>query len=237
MRIVIAGANGRMGQALQQIAAADSRFELSGLLTKDAAVESVFERAEAIIDFSAPVLSQSLAGFAASRGLIHIIGTTGFNPEEEAAIADAAQRAIIVKSGNMSLGVNLLSALVKQAAQVLGPDFDIEICEMHHRHKLDAPSGTALLLGKAAADARSAPFEPANREGRRGKGIGYASLRGGSVIGEHDVIFAGPAERLILSHKAEDRGVFARGALQAALWAKGKPAGLYSMQDVLGLKQ
>ena len=155
----------------------------------------------------------------------------------------AAEKAVIVKSGNMSLGVNLLAALVKQVARTLDDEFDIEILEMHHNRKIDAPSGTALLLGRAAAAGRGVDLDKRKvmaREGhtgaRKGGDIGFAALRGGSVVGDHNVIFAGPAERIELSHRAEDRMIFARGALKAALWARGKKPGLYSMADVLGLK-
>ena len=185
----------------------------------------------------------ALAGLAAKAGIVHVIGTTGLNAEEEAKIKDAAKGAVIVKSGNMSLGVNLLAALVKQVAKTLDDDFDIEIVEMHHNKKIDAPSGTALLLGRAAAEGRSIDLDQRAvraRDGhtgaRRAGDIGFAALRGGTVVGDHHVIFAGPAERLELVHRAEDRMIFARGALKAALWARGKTPGLYSMADVLGLR-
>lgn len=236
MKLAIAGASGHMGRAVSELIAKEKSFELVGALRRDDDTTQALNAAEAIIDFSSPDFSISLAKFAAAEGVIHIIGTTGFSPEQEKTIEYAAKKTVIVKSGNMSLGVNLLATLVNQAASSLGSDFDIEILEMHHRNKIDAPSGTALLLGNAAAQARSERLQPKHdRSGKRSKGIGFASLRGGSVIGEHDVIFAGPSERLVLSHKAEDRSIFARGALRAALWAKGKPPGLYSMQDVLGL--
>jgi 4-hydroxy-tetrahydrodipicolinate reductase len=173
---------------------------------------------------------------------VHIIGTTGFAADDETRIAEAAKRAVIVKSGNMSLGVNLLAALVKQVARALDDDFDIEIVEMHHNKKVDAPSGTALMFGRAAAlgrgiDLKQHTIRP--REGHTGArqrgDIGFAALRGGTVVGDHSVIFAGPAERVELVHKAEDRMIFARGALKAALWARGRKPGLYTMADVLGL--
>ena len=162
--------------------------------------------------------------------------------DNEALIAEAAKRAVIVKSGNMSMGVNLLAALVQRVAKTLEEDFDIEILEMHHNKKVDAPSGTALMLGRAAAAGRGIDLAQRSVRGRNGTtgarcagDIGFASLRGGSVVGDHSVIFAGPAERIELSHKAEDRMIFARGALRAALWARGRRPGLYSMADVLGL--
>jgi 4-hydroxy-tetrahydrodipicolinate reductase len=171
-----------------------------------------------------------------------VIGTTGLNAEDESRIAAAARHATIIKAGNMSLGVNLLASLVRQAARALDPSWDIEIVEMHHRHKVDAPSGTALLLGEAAAEGRGISLQDNAERGRDGitgarkeGAIGFAALRGGSVIGDHEVIFAGPSERIVLSHIAEDRGIFARGALKAALWGQGRAPGLFSMADVLGL--
>lgn len=239
MKLTITGATGRMGQTLLRLIEENQKdFSIAATLSDKSSskdVKSAFTEAEAVIDFSAPEASVVYAEQAAAKGLIHVIGTTGFSPEQDKQIEKAALRAVIVKSGNMSLGVNLLSALVKQAAASLGPDFDIEIVEMHHRNKVDAPSGTALLLGKAAAEGRGEKFSPlTERNVRRGRGIGFASLRGGSVVGEHEVIFAGPSERLILSHAAEDRAIFAHGALKAAAWAKGKKPGLYTMADVLG---
>jgi 4-hydroxy-tetrahydrodipicolinate reductase len=176
-------------------------------------------------------------------GKVHVIGTTGIDERGDAAIRNAGTRARIVKSGNMSLGVNLLAGLVKKVAATLGDDFDIEIVEMHHRQKIDAPSGTALLLGKAAAQGRGVTLEQRSvrvRDGHTGArnpgDIGFATLRGGTVVGEHAVIFAGNAERIELTHRAESREIFARGAVRAALWARDKEPGLYDMSDVLGLK-
>ncbi|HEY2135685.1 MAG TPA: 4-hydroxy-tetrahydrodipicolinate reductase, partial [Xanthobacteraceae bacterium] len=178
----------------------------------------------------------------AKGGLVHVIGTTGLSAENEKLIALAAQRSAIVKSGNMSLGVNLLAALVRRVAKTLDQDFDIEILEMHHNKKIDAPSGTALMFGRAAAEGRGIDLATRSERGRDGEtgarqpgDIGFASLRGGTVVGDHTVVFAGPAERIELSHKAEDRMIFARGAVKAALWARGQKPGLYSMADVLGL--
>lgn len=175
-------------------------------------------KAQALIDFTTPKVSVELAALAAQARIVHVMGTTGFSTDDEAKIRAATRHAVIVKSGNMSMGVNLLASLVKQAAKAL-PGFDVQIFEMHHRRKVDAPSGTALLLGDAS--------------GRRE--VGYASLRGGTVVGEHEVILAGPGERVVLSHSAEDRMIFARGAIAAALWGQGKKPGLYAMADVLGL--
>jgi 4-hydroxy-tetrahydrodipicolinate reductase len=199
-------------------------------------------QADAIIDFTTPASTVALAALAAQARIVHVIGTTGMAAADDAKLEAAARHAAIVKSGNMSLGVNLLAALVKRAAASLGPEFDIEVLEMHHNRKVDAPSGTALLLGNAAADGRNISLgEHAVRSrdghtGARKEGdIGFATLRGGTVVGDHSVIFAGPWERIELAHKAEDRMIFARGALAAAKWGKGKKPGLYSMADVLGL--
>jgi 4-hydroxy-tetrahydrodipicolinate reductase len=205
-------------------------------------VRALLKDADGIVDFTVPASTLALLDVAAEAGLVHVIGTTGIDAAGEAAIRKAAARARIVKSGNMSLGVNLLAALVKRAAAMLDEDFDIEVLEMHHNRKIDAPSGTALLLGRAAAEGRGIDLDQRSvrsRDGHTGAresgDIGFATLRGGTVVGEHSVIFAGPAERIEFVHKAEDRMLFARGALKAALWARGQKPGLYSMADVLGL--
>jgi 4-hydroxy-tetrahydrodipicolinate reductase len=212
---------------------------LGVMLVDDAA--SLLAKAGAIIDFTAPKVSVELARLAAEARIVDVIGTTGCSPDDEAKIHDAAQQTVIIKSGNMSLGVTLLAALVKRAAAAL-PDFDVEIVEMHHAKKVDAPSGTALLLGAAAASGRGTTLEDhavRARDGHTGPrhqgDIGFASLRGGTVVGEHQVILAGPGERVVLSHSAEDRTIFAPGAVAAALWGQGKKPGLYTMADVLGL--
>jgi 4-hydroxy-tetrahydrodipicolinate reductase len=266
LRVVIAGAGGRMGRTLIHAVAAtkgvtlvgatdapDSAVigrdagELAGLGKNGVAVAGdaapLLKQADALIEFTIPAATLAFAELAAQAGLIHVIGTTGHSAEEEAVIAKAANRATIVKSGNMSLGVNLLAALVKRVAKTLNDDYDIEIVEMHHNKKIDAPSGTALMLGHAAAEGRGIDLGQHAVRGRDGitgarcaGDIGFASLRGGTVVGEHSVIFAGPAERVELAHRAEDRMIFARGALHAALWARGKKPGLYSMADVLGLR-
>ncbi len=183
-----------------------------------------------------------MAALAAQARLVHIIGTTGFDADQDAQIAAAARHARIVKSGNMSLGVNMLAGLVRQAAAQLDDDWDIEIVDMHHRHKVDAPSGTALLLGEAAAARRGVSLDDVKESGRDGIGapraagnIGFAALRGGSVVGDHEVILAGTHEHIRLAHRAEDRDIFARGALKAALWAKDQSEGLYSMQRCFGV--
>jgi 4-hydroxy-tetrahydrodipicolinate reductase len=199
--------------------------------------------ADALIDFSTPDASLELADLSAQARIVHVIGTTGINETGDKRIAAAARHATIVKSGNFSLGVNLLAGLVELAAQRLGPEFDIEVLEMHHKLKRDAPSGTALLLGEAAAagrnrklaDLRTKPHDGIE-DPRTSGTIGFASLRGGTVVGEHTVILASEGERIELSHKAEDRAIFAKGALRAAVWGQGKGPGLFNMKDVLGLR-
>jgi len=265
LRLAIAGAGGRMGRALTRIIHASDSCEVVGgfepadspLVGQDMGVlagigeigvpivgdpSSLVKNIDGFIDFTIPEASLTLAEAAADAGLVHIIGTTGFSTSQEASISIAAQRARIVKSGNMSLGVNLLAALIEQAAAALGDGFDIEIIEMHHRHKVDAPSGTALLLGEAAAQGRKINLEEnavKSRVGYTGErkpgDIGFATLRGGSVVGDHSVIFAGQDEIIELSHKAQSREIFANGALKAALWAQDKKPGLYSMKNVLGI--
>jgi 4-hydroxy-tetrahydrodipicolinate reductase len=263
LKVAIAGAGGKMGAAnIRAIAATAgirvvSAFDRAGapVLGKDAGelvgiealgvsitddVAAALDTAEAIIDFTAPANSVALAQEAAKRGLVHIIGTTGCSEADEAAIREAATRARIVKAGNFSLGVNLLLGLVKQAAAAL-PGFDIEILEMHHNKKVDAPSGTALMLGEAAARGRNLDLKTHSvrvRDGHTGPreegSIGFATLRGGNVIGEHRVILAGPSERIELNHIADNRALFADGAVRAALWVRDQRPGLYSMADVLG---
>jgi 4-hydroxy-tetrahydrodipicolinate reductase len=265
MKIAVMGAAGRMGRQLISAIAATPGCVVSGatetagspLIGKDAGELAGLERlgalissdaaaviadADAIVDFTVPKASVEFARLAAKSGTAHIIGTTGFDAAAEAAIADAASKTAIVKAGNMSLGVNLLVALTRQVAAALGNDFDIEILEMHHRMKVDAPSGTALMLGEAAADGRDIPLgehSVRTRDGhtgpRRTGDIGFATLRGGSVVGEHTVIFAGEGERIELTHRATDRSIFARGAVKAAIWTKDRVPGLYDMSDVLGM--
>jgi 4-hydroxy-tetrahydrodipicolinate reductase len=203
---------------------------------------SVFAAADAVLDFTVPAASLAHAKLAAESGKAHVIGTTGIDQAGEAKLAEAARQAPIVFASNMSLGVNLLAELVSQVARALGPTWDIEIVEMHHHHKLDAPSGTALMLGRAAAKGRGVELDRVARRARDGitgarepGTIGFAALRGGDVAGEHSVIFAGEGERIELVHRATSREIFARGALHAARWAAGRAPGLYSMRDVLGL--
>jgi 4-hydroxy-tetrahydrodipicolinate reductase len=267
LKIVINGAAGRMGRTLIRQTLATSGAALAGGLERAAhpdvgrdlgplggldslglVVETdpaaALRRADVVIDFSAPAASLALARAAADAGIALVIGTTGFSASEDAEIAALAKRVAVVKSGNMSLGVNLLANLVREAARRLGPDYDIEIVEAHHRAKVDAPSGTALMLGAAAAGGRGIDLGVNAIRGRdglsgeRSRGaIGFASVRGGGIVGDHEVMFAGEGEVIALAHRAIDRGLFAKGALTAAMWSAGKPAGLYGMADVLGFKQ
>ena len=263
MRLVIAGAGGRMGRTLIKAIAETKGLAVSGaledahspLLGQDsgtlaglpangvaltADAKALLGQADGLVDFTVPKASVALAALTAGR--VHIVGTTGHSADEEAKIKESAKRAVVVKAGNFSMGVNLLTALTKRVARTLDDDFDIEIFEMHHNKKIDAPSGTALMFGRAAAEGRGINLAQRSARGRDGEtgarnrgDIGFASLRGGTVVGEHSVIFAGPAERVELIHRAEDRMIFARGALKAVLWAKGQKPGFYSMADVLGL--
>jgi 4-hydroxy-tetrahydrodipicolinate reductase len=226
IRISLFAPNGRMGKSIAAAVAETDGFEIDQ------------DHGDVLVDFSAPAaLPKSLAR-AVKAGIPILVGTTGLAAQADTLIADAARKVAVLRAANTSLGVAVLSDLVERAAKALGPDWDIEILEMHHRMKADAPSGTALALGEAAARGRGAPMRA--ERGRDGTGlkrqqgaIGFASLRGGTVAGEHDVVFAGPEERLILSHRAESRMIFARGALAAARFLIGKPAGLYSMRDVI----
>ncbi len=266
MKLVVVGAAGRMGQTLIRViqetdgvtlhAAIEregSAFigkdagEIAGAGTLGVAITTdplqAFVDSEGVLDFTAPAASVEFSVLAAQARIVHVIGTTGCSADDEAKFDAAARHARIVRSGNMSLGVNLLSVLTQQAAKALPPrGWDIEIVEMHHKHKVDAPSGTALLLGEAAARGRGVDLASQSvrvRDGHTGARevgtIGFATLRGGSVVGDHSVILAGEGELLTLSHSARDRSIFARGAVAAALWARGSKPGLYSMLDVLGL--
>jgi 4-hydroxy-tetrahydrodipicolinate reductase len=265
MGLVVVGAAGRMGRTLVRIidetpgvhlAAAVERpgspavgsdasvlagLAASGILVTDEPL-AAFAAAEGVLDFTSPASSLDFADLAAQARIVHVLGTTGMGPDCDARISAAARHARIVRSGNMSLGVNLLAVLVRQAARALGSDWDLEVLEMHHRHKVDAPSGTALLLGRAAAEGRGIDLAENSvrvRDGHTGARpegtIGFATLRGGSVIGDHTVMLAGEGEMIELSHRALDRSIFARGAVKAALWARSRKPGLYSMLDVLGL--
>ena len=264
MRIAIAGAAGRMGRMLAAAIVETPEAELAGGLERrghpavgsDVAAAAglppdgatigddpdvLFEAADAVLDFTTPETLLSLAPVAARTGKAYVVGTTGLGDDHFAALAEAARSVPVVQAANMSIGVNLLLGLIAEAAAVLGPDYDLEIVEMHHRHKVDAPSGTALALGEAVAAARGqrlADLWVKSRDGHTGArpvgAIGFASLRGGDVVGDHQAIFAGDGERIELGHRASSRAVFARGAVRAALWTADRPPGLYGMRHVLG---
>jgi 4-hydroxy-tetrahydrodipicolinate reductase len=264
MRLIVTGAAGRMGRMLVKTIAETPGVRLSAAIERAGAPAlgqdagllagvgatgvtisddpaAALANADGAIDFSAPAATLAIAALAARARIALVVGTTGLSEDDLKGLAAAARHAPVVRSGNMSLGVNLLARLTREAARALGQEFDIEIVEMHHRMKVDAPSGTALLLGEAAAEGRGLTLSEHSERGRDGVtgarrpgAIGFASLRGGTVVGDHSVIFAGDGERIVLSHHAEDRALFARGALKAALWARGRKPGLYSMADVLG---
>ncbi|MGC1496151.1 MAG: 4-hydroxy-tetrahydrodipicolinate reductase [Sulfitobacter sp.] len=263
--IAITGASGRMGQMLIAQVSASDRMHLVGaierpghawigqdigvamggaplgvVVTDDPA--QAIAPAQAIIDFTAPKATLEFAALAAQARAVHVIGTTGMSEVEIAGLAPYADRATIIRAGNMSLGVNLLTQLTKRVAAALDADYDIEIIESHHNQKVDAPSGTALMLGEAAAEGRGVDLADVSDRGRDGitgarkRGdIGFTAIRGGDIVGEHDVMFAAAGERITLRHVASDRSVFARGALKAALWGQGRAPGQYDMLDVLGL--
>jgi 4-hydroxy-tetrahydrodipicolinate reductase len=264
--IVITGASGRMGQMLIAEVLASKSMRLIGALERpghqwigkdlgeamgghslgitvtDDTLEAMAE-AQALIDFTSPAATVANAAIAAQARAVHVIGTTGLTGDDIAKLDAAARHATIIRAGNMSLGVNLLTQLTRKIAQALDDDFDIEIVEAHHHHKVDAPSGTALMLGEAAAEGRGVLLADVSDRGRDGitgareRGhIGFAAIRGGDVVGEHDVIFAAPGERIVLRHLATDRKIFARGALKAAIWGQGRGPGAFDMLDVLGLK-
>lgn len=263
--IVVTGASGRMGQMLIKTVTQSPKAQLVGVVERaghdwigrdageamggaplgvtvtDEPLE-VFAKAQAIIDFTAPEATLEFAELAAQARAVHVIGTTGMTEEQLARLEPASRHAVIVQAGNMSLGVNLLVQLTRKVAAALDEDFDIEVIEAHHNQKVDAPSGTALMLGEAAAEGRGVSLgDVADRArdgitGARRKGdIGFAAVRGGDIVGEHDVMFAAPGERIVLRHLATDRSIFARGALKAALWGQDKGPGKYDMLDVLGL--
>lgn len=263
--VLITGVSGRMGRMLTELVLASGRLRLVaalertghpwigqdlglamgrgalGITVGDDPLDA-FARAQVVLDFTAPEASVAFARLAAQARAVHVIGTTGFDAAQIAALEPAARHAVIIRAGNMSLGVNLLTVLVRMVAEKLDADYDIEIVEAHHNRKVDAPSGTALMLGEAAAAGRGVRLDEVADRGRDGitgareRGhIGFASIRAGDIVGEHDVIFAGPGERLVLRHVASDRALFARGALRAALWGLGQPPGAYDMLDVLGL--
>ena len=264
--IVITGASGRMGQMLIAEVLASDKARLVGAVDREghdwvgqdlgqamggASLGvtvtddplAAFQNADVVIDFTSPAATVAHAEIAARAGVAHVVGTTGMTADDLASIKGASAKTQIVQAGNMSLGVNLLVQLTQKVAAALDEDFDIEIIEAHHRHKVDAPSGTALMLGEAAAQGRGVSLDDVADRGRDGitgarrtGDIGFTALRGGDVVGEHDVIFAADGERIVLRHLATDRRIFSRGALKAALWAKAQPSGFYDMLDVLGLK-
>lgn len=263
--VVITGASGRMGQMLIETVQASDKVKLVGVTERpghdwagqdlgvavggaeigvpvtDDPIE-VIAKARAVIDFTSPDATVTNAELCAQARAVHVIGTTGMAQEHLTKIAAAARHATVVRAGNMSLGVNLLVQLTKQVAAVLDEDFDIEIVEAHHRYKVDAPSGTALMLGEAAAQGRGVVLSDVRDSGRDGitgarktGDIGFSAIRGGDVVGEHDVIFSADGERIVLRHLATDRAIFARGAVKAAIWGLEKGPGDYDMFDVLGL--
>ncbi len=263
--IAVVGASGRMGRMLVRAVLDSPDASLSGVTVRaghdwvgqdigaalggpaiGVIVESdpleVFAKSQAVLDFTSPDATVEYADLAAQARLTHVIGTTGLEPSHLTRLRAAARHAVLVRAGNMSVGVNLLTDLTRRIAATLGPEYDIEIVEMHHRHKVDAPSGTALMLGEAAALGRDVSLDTNSERGRDGitgarreGAIGFASLRGGDVVGEHQVIFAGPGERIVLQHIATDRMLFARGAIRAAIWGQGREPGEYDMTDVLDL--
>ncbi|MDV7272047.1 4-hydroxy-tetrahydrodipicolinate reductase [Thioclava sp. A2] len=263
--IVVTGVSGRMGQMLVKTINSSGKAHLvgaverkghdwvgrdlgtcmggaeMGVIVTDEPLEA-FAKAQAVIDFTAPAATVEFALLAAQARAVHVIGTTGFEAEHLTKIAAAARHAVIVRAGNMSLGVNLLTQLTKKVAQALDADWDIEVIEAHHNKKVDAPSGTALMLGRAAAEGRGIDLEDNTESGRDGitgarkpGAIGFSAIRGGDIVGEHDVLFAAAGERIVLRHIATDRAIFARGALRAALWGQTQKPGEYDMIDVLGL--
>ena len=252
IRIAIAGALGRMGRQVATLVEAREGLELAGRFDRPDATgdglvsaDEALDHADVVVDFTTGEASAALATACAKRrGPSMVIGSTGFSPEQEAAVAKAAERIAIVKSGNYSLGVNVLLGLVEQAARILpSADYDIEIFEAHHRRKIDAPSGTALMLGRSAARGRGVDLDQviegarSGITGPRGPGaIGFSVMRGGGIVGEHSVVFAAEDEILTLSHSARDRSLFARGAVAAARWVADRPPGLYDMIDVLGMR-
>ena len=264
--VVVTGASGRMGQMLIKTIVAHPDLTLAGavergghgwvgqdggvamggaalgVLATDDPLEA-FAKARIVIDFTAPAATLEFAALAAQARAVHVIGTTGMTEDEIAQLEPASRHATIVRAGNMSLGVNLLVQLTKRVAAALDEDFDIEVIEAHHHHKVDAPSGTALMLGQAAADGRGVDLDSVADHARHGitgareRGhIGFSNIRGGDIVGEHDVMFAAPGERIVLRHLATDRAIFARGAVKAGLWGLGQGPGHYDMLDVLGLK-
>ncbi|MEL6168836.1 MAG: 4-hydroxy-tetrahydrodipicolinate reductase [Pseudomonadota bacterium] len=267
LNVVVTGVSGRMGQMLVTIVDETPGMQVSGAVERPAhpwigtdlgvamgGTErgvvvtdeplDAFAPAQAILDFTTPAATLAFAELAAQVRAVHVIGTTGFTEDDIARLEPAARHAVLVRAGNMSLGVNLMTRLTEMVARALGPDFDVEVVEAHHRAKVDAPSGTALMLADAAAAGRGVDLADVAERGRdgitgaRGEGaIGMSSIRGGDIVGEHDVMFAGAGERIILRHVATDRAIFARGAVKAAIWGQDQKPGHYEMSDVLGLSK
>src|SRR5262245_39969753 len=265
LKIAVTGAAGRMGRELIRMVHGNEACLLAGAIEQTGSLAlgqdagllaglgklgvviiddplELFSKIDAVLDFSAPAASLEFAALAANARIIHVMGTTGLSAADQSQLA-GGRHATIIKAGNMSLGINLMRALVRKVAEALDADFDIEVLEMHHRHKVDAPSGTALMLGRAAAEGRKVKLEEVSvrsRDGHTGErrrgDIGFATLRGGSVVGDHSVIFAADGERIELVQRAADRGSYARGAVKAALWGRGKGPGLFDMMDVLGIE-
>lgn len=265
--IVVTGASGRMGQMLINTIQGSGKARLVGAVERtghawvgadlgeamggaangipvtDDPLEAM-ATAQAVIDFTAPAATLDIAAIAAQARAVHVIGTTGMSGDEIAALEPASRHSAQIRAGNMSLGVNLLTQLTRQVARALDMEFDIEVIEAHHSQKVDAPSGTALMLGQAAAEGRGVDLNDVRDSGRDGitgarkpGDIGFTAIRGGDIVGEHDVMFAAPGERIVLRHLATDRSIFARGALKAALWGQDKGPGQYDMIDVLGLER
>ena len=239
--IGILGSDGRMGRAIAAVAS-DLGGSVAGGIDAGGDPLALARASDVLVDFTAPSALEANLAAACESGTPIVVGTTGLTAQHHAMIDNAAARIAVLQTSTTSLGITLLARLVADAAEKLGTDWDIEIVEAHHRHKVDAPSGTALLLGEAAAEGRSAPLsdlkvvDRAGLTGARAEGtIGFAAIRGGSIAGDHQVIFAGSGERLELIHRAESREIFARGAVRAALWLAGQPAGRYAMAEVLGL--
>ena len=242
-KVIITGSKGRMGKALLACAGNFPELQVTGQIDQGDDLRTIIDRADAVIDFSSHSATAGLAAVCADYKKAMVIGTTGHSTEDRSQITRFSRQIPMVMSSNFSTGVNTLFWLTRKAAEILGPDFDLEIVEMHHRMKRDAPSGTAKTLAEILAAARNQQLEKVVRPGRSGivgertaTEIGLHSVRGGDVVGDHTVIFAGLGERLELTHKASSRDTFANGALRAALWAVGQQPGLYDMQDVLGLK-
>ena len=240
--IGIVGARGRMGQAIAAELAEHREARVVAQANQGDDLAALAAGCDILIDFSSPAALPEVLDAAQANARPLVIGTTGLGPAEHAAIAAAAANIAVLQAANMSLGVTALAHLVREAAARLGTDWDVEVVEMHHRHKVDAPSGTALLLGAAAAAGRGVDLAQVSDRGRdgitgarRAGHIGFAALRGGSVAGDHLVILAAEGERIELGHRAETRAIFARGAIKAALWLHGRPAGRYTMNDVLGI--